>query len=488
MPRRNTDYVSFSLHKEIMDLKAQLSEKESELLRVESSVLPCSGPESTTSNSSASEAEEWQAKYERLVDAHKKLQRTNICLEEKLLKVVDKFESDKNHITRDLATQTQKVVEAKLTIQQLHKQNTQLKSDLNVALNILQMKPNSFISQRMESLPDDLQCRVRQYASEKHEDRRNFKNGGQKITIAVPNGAISANSDEAVSAAILAKVLEERENERKKEQKFCIDIGTQTHGWQFPDALELLKQARTRKLLAMRHDYSLLEELSYFSTEKEISNARKRLLLQKSILDETDYESDEDLLMKESEVHNTHVSNILLASLIHPPPSLSSSGHHMTKVDNRLSPPSPEKSLTNHHRISYSIPSLKKETTIDTLNNFSTTIVNNNNVEECHSENDSIKSFSNILQTPMCRTDTPEDTHRNALDSDPSYESLLFYTDVAKSNKPSPMNEPPIVSDPSSLSSLLSLTQKASTPKITSNAYFKRSISNTSYSMLQTDM
>ena len=38
------------------------------------------------------------------------------------------------------------------------------------------------------------------------------------------------------------QVLEERENERKKEEKFCIDIGTQTHGWQFPDTMELLKQ------------------------------------------------------------------------------------------------------------------------------------------------------------------------------------------------------------------------------------------------------
>ena len=46
--------------------------------------------------------------------------------------IVDKFESDKNVISRELATQTQKVVEAKLTIQQLHKLNSQLKSDLQV--------------------------------------------------------------------------------------------------------------------------------------------------------------------------------------------------------------------------------------------------------------------------------------------------------------------------------------------------------------------
>jgi len=37
-----------------------------------------------------------------------------------------------------------------------------------------------------------------------------------------------------VSAAILAKVLEERDKERQRDRKFCIDVGTQTHGWHFP--------------------------------------------------------------------------------------------------------------------------------------------------------------------------------------------------------------------------------------------------------------
>ena len=50
-----------------------------------------------------------------------------------ITQIVDKFDSDKNLISRDLATQTQKVVEAKLTIQQLHKLNTQVKSDLQVS-------------------------------------------------------------------------------------------------------------------------------------------------------------------------------------------------------------------------------------------------------------------------------------------------------------------------------------------------------------------
>ena len=169
---------SLSVQREILELKSQLSEKESQLVRLDSALLPSSGPESTSSNSSGvSDQEEWQAKYERLVDAHKKLQRTNMSLEEKLLKIVDKFEGEKNLMNRDLSTQTQKVVEAKLTIQQLHKQNTQLKSDLQVALNILQMKPNSFVSQRLDSLPEDLQLRVKQHNSEREEEKIEGRRG-----------------------------------------------------------------------------------------------------------------------------------------------------------------------------------------------------------------------------------------------------------------------------------------------------------------------
>jgi len=38
---------------------------------------------------------EWRVKYERLFEAHRKLQKTNNCLEDKLLKIVDKYEAEK---------------------------------------------------------------------------------------------------------------------------------------------------------------------------------------------------------------------------------------------------------------------------------------------------------------------------------------------------------------------------------------------------------
>jgi len=158
-----------------------------------------------------------------------------------------------------------------------------------------------------------------------------------------------------VSAAILARVLEEREKERKKEQKFCIDIGTQTHGWHFPDATELLQQARSRKLLSLQPDFALLEQLGIGYMQdlerKDLYGGRDFL---EAGVEETDFEESEEekggkldsycnnrekrrcnLLYnqdggrrgilggmdEDGNGRHSHVSNILLASLIHSPPA-----------------------------------------------------------------------------------------------------------------------------------------------------------------------
>ncbi|TRY77818.1 hypothetical protein TCAL_15385 [Tigriopus californicus] len=183
---------------------------------------------------------EWRAKYDRLFEAHRRLQKTNHTLEDKLLRIVDKFEADKNQMTRDLASQTQKLVQAKLTTQQLHDRNQDLQSDLNLALTLLQNRPSSYLAQRVDSLPSDMQARVRSYIADKQAEKLNKERvEGKKIRVPIMDdvGAQDVSQNDKVSAAILAKVLEERSKERKKERKFCIDVGTQTHGWHFPDKL-----------------------------------------------------------------------------------------------------------------------------------------------------------------------------------------------------------------------------------------------------------
>ena len=79
------------------------------------------------------------------------------------MRVVDKFETEKNQMTRDLASQTQKLVEAKLTIQRLSDQNRELQSDLNLSINLLRNKPNSFVSPKIDSLPNEVKSRVKSY-------------------------------------------------------------------------------------------------------------------------------------------------------------------------------------------------------------------------------------------------------------------------------------------------------------------------------------
>ena len=158
---------------------------------------------------------------------------------------MEKFEGEKNLMRMDLASQTQKLVESKLTIQQLRDQNEDLQSDLHLSINLLRNRPTSFMSQRLDTLPSDIQQRVRVCLAENARDRQlqRLSRGpseGRKIRIAIPPdssipGGTSvsngASDSDKISAAILAKVLEERDKERQGDMQLRIDVGTQTHGW-----------------------------------------------------------------------------------------------------------------------------------------------------------------------------------------------------------------------------------------------------------------
>merc|ERR1719391_429830 len=199
--------------------------------------------EAATAAIKAALNEEWHAKYERLWESHRKLQKVNSALEDKLLRMADKFEGEKNGLTRDLALQTQKLVQAKLTVQQLHQQNQDLEADLHLSINLLRNnRPSNFMPKRMDALPPEMRSKVRSCMAQEQQlnsakpgltaitEGSLCKGGsGRRITVAVDD-----DYDGEVSAAILAKVLEERDNERKRDNKFCIDVGTQTHsGWHF---------------------------------------------------------------------------------------------------------------------------------------------------------------------------------------------------------------------------------------------------------------
>ena len=158
---------------------------------------------------------------------------------------MEKYEGEKNHMRMDLASQTQKLVESKLMIQQLHDQNSELHSDLQLSINLLRNRPTSFMSQRLDTLPPDIQQRVRTCLVENAKERQlqRLSRGpleGRKIRIAIPSEDAAAGphttsngagDTDKISAAILAKVLEERDKERQGDRQLRIDVGTQTQGW-----------------------------------------------------------------------------------------------------------------------------------------------------------------------------------------------------------------------------------------------------------------
>ncbi|XP_035704559.1 uncharacterized protein LOC110843341 [Folsomia candida] len=169
----------------------------------------------------------WRNKYDRLLEAHEKLQNLNQNLEEKLLKLAENNHSETQRLSYQIHELTQRLVEARLYIHQLEDENDRYRSDINVVVQLLHCKPSNFVSPKLDILPDDLQKKVASL-----RNGSNCKKEKKIIKVQVPTfpptdimysvdkgkGKKGVEKD-IVSAAIMAKILEERENERKENQK-----------------------------------------------------------------------------------------------------------------------------------------------------------------------------------------------------------------------------------------------------------------------------
>ncbi|KAG8175592.1 hypothetical protein JTE90_013411 [Oedothorax gibbosus] len=229
------------LHQEIESLKRQMLEREYHILKMETSVL--NHAERYPNGEWEHLQQEiliWKDKYERLFDSHKKLQKVNQSLEDKLLKLVDKFETEKNALTRDVGDLTHRLVETRLMVKDLEEQNGQYRNDCSIAIQLLQCKPSNFISQKLSSFPSDLQDKVKHHFSQRDLPASRSSPDMRTIRVPIPTFPPTAmvysvnerptNHDrekkclrsfddstehnDYVSAAILAKVLEERTKER----------------------------------------------------------------------------------------------------------------------------------------------------------------------------------------------------------------------------------------------------------------------------------
>ncbi|CAG2053350.1 unnamed protein product [Timema podura] len=177
-----------------------------------------------------------------LYESHKRVQKVNQSLEDKLLRIVDKCETEKTALTRDIASLTQKLADATDKVNQLKDENERYRNDVNLAIQLLHCKPTNFVSHKYDTLPADMQQKVRTYVTNKRRPSDNIippnKPEMKMIKVPIPtfpptamvysiNKELSDKEDnfddkcegckppmDIVSAAIMAKVLEERERER----------------------------------------------------------------------------------------------------------------------------------------------------------------------------------------------------------------------------------------------------------------------------------
>lgn len=188
------DQAALHLHVEIENLKQKLLERENHIMTMETNFL--TEVDKYPNGECAALAEElltWQDKYSRLYDAHKRIQKVNQNLEDKLLKIVDKCETEKNALSKEIAQLKQRLVEANSNIVWLKDENVcflfhlidififilvvqsifsfffqeRNRNDVNLAIQLLQCKPSNFVPQKFESLPVDLQQKVKLYMSNK---------------------------------------------------------------------------------------------------------------------------------------------------------------------------------------------------------------------------------------------------------------------------------------------------------------------------------
>ncbi|XP_031832541.2 uncharacterized protein LOC116426946 [Nomia melanderi] len=234
--QQDQQHCDMHLHVEIENLRQHLMERDNHIATMETQFL--NEADKFPNGELASMKEElliWQEKYSRLHEAHKRVQKVNQNLEDKLLRIVDKCETEKTAFTKDIATLSHRLADANYTIHRLTQDNEKYRNDVNLAIQLLQCKPANFVGQKYDSLPSEVQAKVRTYVAQKKRSNDNTPDI-KSITVPIstfPPTAMVYNvtkptvekdsddeSDESkppvdiVSAAIMAKVLEDREKER----------------------------------------------------------------------------------------------------------------------------------------------------------------------------------------------------------------------------------------------------------------------------------
>ncbi|XP_034103760.1 uncharacterized protein LOC117567712 isoform X1 [Drosophila albomicans] len=144
---------------EIEQLQQALLEKQTQLYALETACLRETERQVELEDSVIA----WQDKYDRLYESHKRVQKVNQSLEDKMLKLVDRNTNERAQLTSDVATLSVRLAQANFNIAKLQREIERYKADISLAIQLLQCKPDSFVPQKVSSLPIEIQSKVSAY-------------------------------------------------------------------------------------------------------------------------------------------------------------------------------------------------------------------------------------------------------------------------------------------------------------------------------------
>ncbi|XP_071962900.1 uncharacterized protein [Antedon mediterranea] len=227
-------------------LKIKVEESKQRITLMESEFLQSTLYTENELDDTQNEMHKLHSKYERLEQSHRELHEVNSDLEERILDICAAYEKEKQALNREVVSISQKLLDAKFEINKLEEKNTRLRKDCEIATQLLQCTPSSSYAQhKISNLPHDVQYHVHKIMGEmaKSGDKSALNSSSNQsptstsgnpgyITVSNENNQPLLNSDsglsngflagrvyDSVPAIIIAKAMQRRDEEEKKEME-----------------------------------------------------------------------------------------------------------------------------------------------------------------------------------------------------------------------------------------------------------------------------
>uniref|UniRef100_A0A8C8RCA9 Tight junction-associated protein 1 domain-containing protein n=1 Tax=Pelusios castaneus TaxID=367368 RepID=A0A8C8RCA9_9SAUR len=147
------------------------------------------------------ELEKFKDKFRRLQNSYTASQRTNQDLEEKLHALIKKAEMDRKTLDWEIVELTNKLLDAKTTINKLEELNERYRQDCNLAVQLLKCNKSHFRNHKFADLPYELQDMVSKHL---HSTQESPGPGQEAAHTLAPS--------DVVPTSVIARVLEKPES------------------------------------------------------------------------------------------------------------------------------------------------------------------------------------------------------------------------------------------------------------------------------------